>query len=281
MTRGLTGCAEYRYLLWRSAHERHGVAPWSLAGAKRADIEAQALRACQMMLGALTRIEAKQAPAPAPETVAAMVASFGSDTLARQETLRRCRLDEAQLRDLVAADLRAEWVIRRLIASVSVSESAVREHYEKHAAQRLTPELRTARHILVTVNEDFIENRRESAHARLVRAAEQWPATDFATLASRVSECPSALEGGFLGQVRRGQLYPALEQPLFRLAPGEMSGIVESPLGFHLLHCDAVAPPREIGFHEAAPAIRRRLQDKARRELLQSLRDGIADATAT
>src|SRR5690606_29960784 len=111
-------------------------------------------------------------------------------------------------------------------------------------------------------------------HVRLVRVAEQWPATSFADLAMRHSECPSALEGGLLGKVRRGQLYAALDEALFRLMPGEMSGIVESPLGFHLLHCDEVIPARVIGFDEAAPIIRRRLQDKARREALRALLEG-------
>ncbi|MGE0081991.1 MAG: peptidylprolyl isomerase [Thiohalomonadaceae bacterium] len=259
--------AEYLYLLWRGALERHGVAPTLLTDEQRKEIEAQAARGCRLIRGALARPEARFAPEPDPAQVAQVLASAGIDNAALD-------CDEKALARAVARELRAAWVIERIVGAVTVDEDAVRGCYEQQPAQRHAPEMRLARHILITINEDYLENRRESAHARLVRVAEQWPATAFDALAARHSECPSALEGGLLGRVRRGQLYPALEEALFQLPPGAMSGIVESPLGFHLLYCEEIIPARTIDFHEAAPVIRRRLQEKAQREALRALLEG-------
>jgi len=59
----------------------------------------------------------------------------------------------------------------------------------------------------------------------------------FADLALKHSECPTALQGGVLGIVPRGKLYPELDAVLFSLKVGAVSDIVESEIGFHLLLC--------------------------------------------
>ena len=59
---------------------------------------------------------------------------------------------------------------------------------------------------------------------------------DFATLAKKYSDDPgSAAQGGDLGFVKRGVFYPEFEAVAFSLAPNQISGIVESPVGFHII----------------------------------------------
>lgn len=59
---------------------------------------------------------------------------------------------------------------------------------------------------------------------------------DFAKLATKYSEDPgSAAQGGDLGSVKRGVFYPEFEAVAFALAPNQLSGIVESPVGFHII----------------------------------------------
>jgi peptidyl-prolyl cis-trans isomerase SurA len=60
--------------------------------------------------------------------------------------------------------------------------------------------------------------------------------SDFAELARKYSEDPgSAVQGGDLGFVKRGVFYPEFETAAFALEPGELSGIVETPVGFHII----------------------------------------------
>ena len=58
---------------------------------------------------------------------------------------------------------------------------------------------------------------------------------DFAELAKAHSNGPSAPQGGLLGSFTRGQMVPEFDKAVFALKPGEVSGIVETPFGFHLI----------------------------------------------
>jgi peptidyl-prolyl cis-trans isomerase C len=135
------------------------------------------------------------------------------------------------------------------------------------------PERRTARHILITVNDDYAENTRDAALARLEAIAGTLRGDDadglierFAGAARRHSECPSALEDGRLGTVSRGQLYPALDAALFQLGAGQLSGILESPVGLHLLLCEKIHPALALPFSQARPRIREALEQRRRRD---------------
>jgi protein-disulfide isomerase len=61
------------------------------------------------------------------------------------------------------------------------------------------------------------------------------PKADFAQLARDKSDCPSREQGGELGRFTRGDLVPEFEAALFALRKGEMSSVVESPFGFHII----------------------------------------------
>jgi peptidyl-prolyl cis-trans isomerase C len=150
---------------------------------------------------------------------------------------------------------------------IEISEHELEQFFETHRNQFEVPETRLARHILITVNPDFPENRRETAHARMEQVATELAgeADRFEPLARRYSECPSAMEGGQLGRVPRGQLYPELDAMLFQLPEGGISPILESELGFHLLLCEQIMSGRQIPFSEAAPRIRELLEARQRR----------------
>jgi nitrogen fixation protein NifM len=128
------------------------------------------------------------------------------------------------------------------------------------------------RHILVTVNDDIAENRRDRSRAAIdaIRARLDGTREQFARLAGRHSECPSALEGGLLGRVPPGRLYAALDARLFAMQAGETSEPIESETGFHILYCEAIHPPKTVPFDEAAPKIRAAI-DQKRREKAQAL----------
>lgn len=59
--------------------------------------------------------------------------------------------------------------------------------------------------------------------------------SDIAQLAREKSDCPSAPDGGELGRFTRGELVPQFEEVLFTMAPGQMSSVVETPFGFHII----------------------------------------------
>ncbi|MFY9327012.1 MAG: peptidylprolyl isomerase [Georgfuchsia sp.] len=143
-----------------------------------------------------------------------------------------------------------------------ISDTDIEIFYHLHQPRIRRPETRVLRHILITLNNEFAENRPLQARARLndIRKTLVREPHRFAELALKHSECPTSLNGGLLGTVPRGQLYPELEPVAFALKAGELSAIAESPMGLHLLRCDSIEPARELSLAEASPSIRRHLE---------------------
>ncbi len=147
-----------------------------------------------------------------------------------------------------------------------MSEVDERLFFELHRERFTTPERRAARHILITINDDFAENRRAMAQSRIEEVAAKLDghAQRFGKLARQYSECPTATQEGQLGTVPRGQLYPELDATLFTLMEGQISGVVESEIGFHLLLCERIEPAAAVGFDEARAKIRSVLDARRR-----------------
>ena len=144
----------------------------------------------------------------------------------------------------------------------AVSDTDIEIFYLVHRQRLRRPERRQLRHILITIDEDSVENRRPEVAARVaaIHSALIEAPQSFAEQALKYSECPTALNDGLLGRVSRGQLYPELEAVAFALAPGELSAPVESPLGLHLLRCDGIEEAQALSLAETTPAIRRHLE---------------------
>jgi len=153
-------------------------------------------------------------------------------------------------------------------ASQEVSELDILLFYEAHWEQQFArPQIRVARHILVTVNPEFPDNTRKKAKQRMGQIQKRLAANpeQFAELARRYSECPSALEGGRLGRLPQGKLYPELDEALFELPEGGVSDIVETELGLHLVYCEKIYLPRTAPLSEARPQIRKIMEQRQRR----------------
>lgn len=113
-----------------------------------------------------------------------------------------------------------------------------------HILKRLPlPKLYAASHILISfAGVERLEATRTKEEARglagkLAQQAAKDPAT-FARLAREHSDCPSAKMGGVLGIFPRGRMVPAFEAVLRALKVGQISGIVETQFGFHLIRRD-------------------------------------------
>ena len=177
-------------------------------------------------------------------------------------------LDETGLRKALQRELIFDSVMQRVAAnSAEVNELDVRLYYEMHHERFQTAESRTASHVLITINPDYPENTRQAANDRLRQVSEKLAGRGnrFEMFAKQYSECPTAVQGGQLGDVTRGQLYECLDTVLFKMAEGEISEIVESELGFHILYCNKIKPARRVPFTKAAPRIRELLQRRQRR----------------
>ena len=179
--------------------------------------------------------------------------------------MERIDLSEAALMQAVERDLRVEAILEKIAAKTSPVTAVDAEiYYRLHPEAFDRPEARRLRHILITFND-------EQEKAKALTTLESLRSTlknthKFAEAALRYSQCPTAMEGGQLGTVKRQQLYPELEPAAFALQQGEISVVLESPIGLHILRCDEILPSGMLPFPEVCQKIIERLGDKRRRE---------------
>mgnify|MGYP000847457874 CR=1 FL=1 len=131
-------------------------------------------------------------------------------------------------------------------STVGVSDEEIKEFYEKNRDKLTTPAKVEARHILLRSREDA-----EDALAKLKQGE------DFGKLAKERSvDLPMALEGGTMGTIEKGKTLPELDDALFILAVGEISGIVQTKFGYHILTVDKIIAPELRPLDEVREEVR-------------------------
>ncbi|MGR9044275.1 MAG: nitrogen fixation protein NifM [Gammaproteobacteria bacterium] len=177
-------------------------------------------------------------------------------------------LNQQSLRSALLRQCKVENVLESIASKAStVSDVEIDIYYHMHPEKFRRPEQRSARHILLTINDQYPENRRENALKRISEIAEKLKhkPNKFAELAMKNSECPTALQGGELGTFTRGQLYPEIDEALFNLKEGQISRIVETEVGFHIVQCEKIHHAESMSLKKARPKIRQLMQERSRR----------------
>lgn len=136
--------------------------------------------------------------------------------------------------------------------NVVVNEADLKTYYEQNASRFGTKEERRASHILITAPASASAADREKAKAKaeqLLAEVKKAPNT-FAEVARKNSQDPgSAEKGGDLDFVTKGAMVKPFEDAMFALKKGEISGVVETEFGYHIIHLTdikpAVIPPFE------------------------------------
>lgn len=267
------------YRLLRIAGDRFGCSPQELDSQQRQAAERIAEREQQLEKLVLSSAEARQVmvnQASLEQALEEIRCRYDSVT-EFHAALASQQLEETDLRRVLDRDLRMQAVLE-LVGSraAAVDETEARLFYYLHPEQFVRPEIRTARHILITVNDDYAENRAEAALKRIQQIGQRLRKHPerFAEQALKHSECPTSLNGGLLGDVRRGTLFPELETRLFSMAAGEISEPVASEMGWHLLLCEAIQTEAQLPLTSVLPQLLEQLQErqrnKTRKEWLQA-----------
>jgi peptidyl-prolyl cis-trans isomerase C len=131
---------------------------------------------------------------------------------------------------------RQKLIDRKILPEISVTEKEAKAFYDKNIDFYIKPEKVRARHILVQFDGKASEGQQQKALEKIKMIQDKIAAgEDFAALAEAYSECPSGKNGGDLGYFTRGQMVKPFEEAAFSLNPGEVSPIVQSEYGFHLI----------------------------------------------
>lgn len=259
------------YLTVKLARELYRKPPQALAEAEQAHVATVAARQLKIEARILAAPEAAGVvlPEAAVERMLVEIRSRYVDRAEFEADLAAAGLGETELRAAVGRDLKVEAVLEQVASqSTPVTDTDVEIFYLMHKERFRRPEMRRLRHILVTINDGLPGSERAAARAKIeaIRARLLKVPERFEEQAIKHSECPTAMQGGLLGRMPRGQLYAELEPAAFALAAGELSAVVESPLGFHLLRCDAAEPAAPVPLGEVRERVREHLADSRRRQ---------------
>lgn len=163
--------------------------------------------------------------------------------------LAQLGLSEELLRRHVEKSLLVRWwTDETFVRQQPVSEAEALAWYQQNGAQLQRPEQVCARHLLVKIAPRGEEGQRQQAQDRAEMMRRRWLAGEsFTDLCRQFSECPSAAREEGLGCFSRDEMVAPFAVAAFSLQPWEVSRVVETPEGFHLIQVyerkEAAVPP--------------------------------------
>jgi peptidyl-prolyl cis-trans isomerase C len=188
-----------------------------------------------------------------------------------QQFLKRIRLTEEQLKDLIAH----QAIMRRLVdkevgSHITITKEDAKKYYQANMDKFHQPERVRAQHILIKTESGDSEQKKAAARKKIEEIKKKVLAgEDFGKLAKQYSEGPSNVRGGDLGYFTRGRMVKPFEDVAFKLAPNEVSDVVETEFGYHLIKVLDHQPEKSFPFEEVEPRIMAQLRTEMIQEKVQ------------
>ena len=186
------------------------------------------------------------------------------ETVLLQEAQKRGLSQDAEVRKLMG-EAQKQILVGRLLDVLrkekqpQVSDGQVSQFYEANKDKFQQPDSYHVSHIL-TADE-------ESAK----KGIERLKTEPFAKVAEEVSIDPSKSRGGDIGFFSKGQVIPEFEEAVMKLQPGQTSGIVKTPLGYHIITLAEKKPAHLKSLDEVKDQIRQILQNQQGQQAVQSV----------
>lgn len=201
-----------------------------------------------------------------------LVQRFGSvEKFNRQ--LQAVGMTAADLRAKAAQEATAKAALKRAL-NINVTDAQAQAFYAKHVADFEQPEMAHVRHILLMTidpatrtplptNAAAAKRKQIDGLLKQIRGG-----TDFAALASQYSEDPGSKEkGGELPEFSRGQMVPEFEATAFSMTNNQVSDVVTTQFGYHILKMIALTPAKKFAYTDTLPQINKTVSDICKNEV--------------
>ena len=181
-----------------------------------------------------------------------------------KDSMAEDHLTEDTLKSRIRMNLAVQqFVEKEFGGKVDVAEAEAKSFYDGHPEYFTEPETIRASGILIKVDMKSDAAKKEEARKKMEDIQKRVKkGEDFAVLAKDFSQDASAAQGGDLGTIPRGRMPKALDDAAFSLKPGEVSNVVETELGFHLIKVHEKKPEKVVPFKEAEEKIRQHLANQ-------------------
>lgn len=200
-----------------------------------------------------------------------MIKSAGGRA-AFEDVLAKQNLSESMVRDSIAQGRKVDLLVEQLTRGVpSPTLEEQREHFRQHAAEYRRPARAQAQHILVKPDSDAdVDHQVAKSKLEEIRCRIQ-DGADFGDEASAHSDCPSGKQaGGSLGWFSPGMMVKEFDNVVFDMSVGELSGIVETQFGYHLIHKLDEEKGGEVAFEDVQDKVFDFLRHARRGDVISS-----------
>jgi len=178
--------------------------------------------------------------------------------------LSTMKISEAEVKTQIERGLLIQELIdTQIVEKVVIPEKEVKGYYDSHPDSFKQPEQVRASHILMKVDPQVDAAKKAAARKKLEELRQRLlKGEDFVTLAREFSEGPSSVKGGDLGYFGRGQMVKPFEDAAFALDIGELSDVVETRFGYHLIKVTEKKPETIIAYADIKERLQQYLKDE-------------------
>ena len=189
-----------------------------------------------------------------------------------KNALSKMNLSEDEVKAQIKRGLSIRELIDQQITSkVVITDEESKAYYDKNPQMFKQQEQIKASHILIKVDAKADDAKKAEARKKIEEVQQKLKdGGDFAALAKEYSEGPSSAKGGDLGYFRRGQMVKPFEEAALALKPNEVSDIVETRFGYHLIIVYDNKPEQTLAYADVKDKIIQRMkQEKIEKEAVQ------------
>ena len=181
-----------------------------------------------------------------------------------KKALASMGLTEEEVRTQIQRGLAIRGLIDQKVANkIVVTDEETKAYYDGNPQLFKQPEQVKASHILIKVEPTADDATKAAARKKIEDIRKKLTdGGDFAELAKEYSEGPSAPKGGDLGYFRRGQMVKAFDDTAFSMKINEVSGLVETRFGYHLIKVYDKKPEQTLAYDDVKDKIAQRLKQE-------------------
>ncbi len=198
-------------------------------------------------------------------------------TIALGDAARRKGLDKRkdvqEIVELSTDNVLANILIKEeVLDKIIFTDEQAKNYYEKHLTEFKVPEKARIGHILIKAEKSSSDEVKEKAREKAEEVLKKIKAGgDFAKLAMEYSDDPgSKAKGGDLGFFQKGQMFKAFDDAAFRLSPGEVSDIVETAYGFHIIKMEEKKPEEVPSYESIKDAVIAKAKEEMKAEKINA-----------
>ena len=190
-----------------------------------------------------------------------------------QQQMTKVGISREQMVKDIEQQLKVTALVKEALVAVetTVTDEEVSQFYQGNPDSFKSPEQVRAQHILLKINANDTPEMRSQKRLELASLSGKIEnGADFSKIAGEKSECPSKEQGGDLGFFERGRMVKPFEEAAFTLKVGEVSDIVETQFGYHIIKITDRKEAGTVPLEEAREVIENYLKNTKEQEVVNS-----------